>query len=432
MRKTASEHPILHLHDRPHPYCLEDLSLNILVLNPGGNSLKVEVVSCQPTQSHAYEAEKLASLAVEGIGKEAKLLHYEGKKVVHTEPIEATDYGQALTNLLPHLYQASHGPGVDLQSIDRVGIRVVHGGPNLIEPVELTADVEKQIVALETLAPLHNKSSVEVLAPARRHFPHAPIYGVFDTAFHRTIPEHASTYAIPLDLAHKHQIRRYGFHGISHRYLLDRYAHLVHRPTSECSLVSMHLESGCSVTAIRNGQSIDNTMGLTPLEGLMMGTRSGDIDPSIIPLLMKEEGMSIDDVMALLNKKSGLQGVSQLSLDTRILMQHYDHDPKAKLAMDIFSYRLLKAVAAHLSAVGRPQAVLFGGGIAENTKLVRQVVADGLRWCGFHLDADANEKLIDIEGRLSTQDSPLQAWVIPVQEGLQIAHEVCQASLVSA
>ena len=191
----------------------------------------------------------------------------------------------------------------------------------------------------------------------------------------------------------------------------------------------MHLESGCSVTAIRDGQSIDNTMGLTPLEGLMMGTRSGDIDPSIIPLLMKEEGMSIDEVMTLLNKKSGLQGVSELSLDTRILMQHYDHDPKAKLAMDIFSYRLLKAVAAHLSAVGRPQAVLFGGGIAENTKLVRQVVADGLHWCGLHIDADANEKLIDLEGRLSTQDSPLQAWVIPVQEGLQIAHEVCQADL---
>lgn len=397
--------------------------MNILVLNPGGNSLKVEIVDCDARQEHAYEGKKLASVSAEGIGKEGKFLRYEGKKVVHSEPMEASDYGQALDGILSRLGDHDADGSVDLQSIECVGLRVVHGGPNLTAPIEITAQVEQEIVALEKLAPLHNKSSIEVLGPVRRHFGHVPIYGVFDTAFHRTIPEYAFRYAIPLDLADRHRIRRYGFHGISHRYMLERYAHLAAKPVENCNLVSMHLESGCSVTAIRDGKSIDNTMGMTPLEGLMMGTRCGDIDPSVAAVLVREEGMPLDEVMTLFNKKSGLMGVSQLSLDTRILMQHYGTNPKVKLAMDMFSYRVLKAVGASLAAVGQPEAVIFGGGIAENTKLVREVVGNGLRWCGLHLDEGANERLIDVEGRLSTVDSPLQAWVIPVEEGLQIAHE---------
>jgi acetate kinase len=256
-----------------------------------------------------------------------------------------------------------------------------------------------------------------------------PIYGVFDTAFHRTIPDHAALYAIPLELSQKHLIRRYGFHGISHRYLLERYAHLAARPVTECNLVTMHLESGCSVTAIRNGKSIDNTMGFTPLEGLMMGTRSGDVDPAIIPFLIREEHMKLDEVMTLLNRKSGLLGVSGESLDTRVLMQHYDTVPRVNLAMEMFSYRVRKAVGAGLAALGRADAVIFGGGIAENTVLVRNRVGEGLRCFGLEIDPVANETLIDIEGRLSTLESPLQAWVILVEEGLQIAHECARAQL---
>jgi acetate kinase len=266
-----------------------------------------------------------------------------------------------------------------------------------------------------------------VLAPIRKRLPNAPIYGVFDTAFHRTIPDHAALYAIPFELSEKHLIRRYGFHGTSHRYMLGRYAQLAEKPINECTLVTMHLESGCSVTAIRNGRSIDNTMGMTPLEGLMMGTRSGDGDPSLIPFLMREEQLEVDEVMTMLNKKSGLLGVSGESLDTRVLMEHYDTNPRVRLAMEMFSYRVLKAVGAHLAALGGADAVIFGGGIAENTRLVRSRIADGLRWCGLELDPQANDILIDIEGRLSTEDSPLQAWVIPVEEGLQIAHECCHA-----
>jgi acetate kinase len=242
------------------------------------------------------------------------------------------------------------------------------------------------------------------------------------------MPEHASKYAIDLDLAERYGIRRYGFHGISHRYLLERYAHLTGKSPDRCNVVSMHLESGCSMTAVQLGKSVDNTMGLTPLEGLMMGTRSGDVDPSLIALLMREEHMSIDEVMRILNKASGLLGVSRKSLDTRILMRDYDSNARVKLAMDMFAYRVRKAVGAYLAVLGAVDAVIFGGGIAENTKFVRQYVCEGLRGFGVEMDKDANDRLIDQEGRLSAPGSRIEAWVIPTEEGLQMAHECCQAS----
>ena len=310
--------------------------------------------------------------------------------------------------------------------MDAVAVRVVHGGVDFDQPTVIDTAVEQRIIELEKLAPLHNKSSIEVLEPMRDKLPGTPIYGVFDTAFHRTMPDYASTYAIPRELARKHQIRRYGFHGISHRYLLERYAYLAGKRPDDCTIVSMHLESGCSVTAIKRGKSVDNTMGLTPLEGLMMGTRSGDVDPSIVPLLMHEEKMSVDDVMGLLNKESGLQGVSEVSLDTRVLMEQYDQNSKVKLAMDMFAYRVRKAVGAYLAALGNANAIIFGGGIAENTGFVRQFVCEGLRGFGVEIDREINKKLIDIEGRLSAAGSTIEVWVIPTEEGLQMAHECCQ------
>jgi acetate kinase len=310
--------------------------------------------------------------------------------------------------------------------IDAVAIRVVHGGREFDKPALLDQHVVDKIVQFEKLAPLHNKSSIEVLGPVRNRFPNSPTYAVFDTAFHQTIPDYASHYGIPLELAERHQIQRYGFHGISHRYLLHRYAHRAGRSPEDCNIVSLHLESGCSITAIEKGQSVDNTMGLTPLEGLMMGTRSGDIDPSIIALLMREEHMTIDEVMTLLNKKSGLKGVSGDSLDTRVLMKKYESDAKAKLAMDIFAYRVRKAVGSYIAALGTVDAIVFGGGIAENGVFVRHYVCEGLRGFGLAIDNTANERLIDKEGLLSTQESQLKAWVIPTQEGLQLAHECFQ------
>ena len=402
--------------------------MNILVLNPGGNSLKAEIIASIPQQRYAFEATQLLSASIEGIGNTPKLSRLENKKPVDSEPIEAANYADAAESFL-NWYQKHAGSDLpDLKQIDIVAVRVVHGGTEFDSPTLIDSSVEKKIVDFEKLAPLHNRSSIEVLEPLRRRLANLPIYGVFDTAFHRTIPEYAWRYAIPVNLADKHQVRRYGFHGISHRYLLERYAHLAGKSPSECNVVSMHLESGCSVTAIRQGKSVDNTMGLTPLEGLMMGTRSGDVDPSLISVLMREENMKIDEVMTLLNKKSGLLGVSGESLDTRILMKLYDSNSQVKLAMDMFAYRVRKAVASYLAALGSADAIIFGGGIGENTTFVRRYVCDGLRQSGIEIDPQANEKLIDIEGRLSTAASTIAAWVIPTEEGMQIAHECCLVS----
>jgi acetate kinase len=403
--------------------------MNVLVINPGGNSLKAEVVRCDPAEKTASDARYLKSVIVEGIGKDAKLSEYNGKAIAHSEPIEAPDYKTAAANIFEWLQSHLGRPSVSDYHL--VGIRVVHGGPRFNGPVEITPEVEREIVEFEKWAPLHNQRSVEILPAVRQRFPGIPIFAVFDTAFHRTIPDVAATYAIPYDLSRKHEIRRYGFHGISHRYLMERYAHVTGRTPQSLNLVTMHLESGCSVTAVAQGQSVDNTMGLTPLEGLMMGTRSGDVDPALIPFLAKAEGIEVDEVMKILNKKSGLLGVSGVSLDTRILVKQYESNARVRLAMGMFSYRVLKAVGAYLCALGGADAVVFGGGIAENTMIFRERVCAGLRWCGLEMDAEQNRKLIDIEGRLSTASSRLQAWVIPVEEGLQIAHECCRAAAAS-
>jgi acetate kinase len=381
--------------------------MNVLVLNPGGNSLKVELICCSPEQQFAFEGSKLVSLTVEGIGKKPCLSVLRGKEVTHSEEIEAKDYGAAAANIFSWLLEEKH---IGRSDIECVGLRVVHGGRRFAEAAVITAEVEQEIRAYERLAPLHNKSSIELLEPIRRRLGDVPLYAVFDTAFHRTIPEVASLYAIPTGLAEKHGIRRFGFHGTSHRYLLERAAHLLGKRPQELNLVTMHLESGCSATAIAKGQSVDNTMGFTPLEGLI-----------------REEHMEMDEVMTLLNKKSGLLGISEKSLDSRVLMKDYGQDPRATLAMDMFSYRVVKAVGAYLCALGGADAIVFGGGIGENTPLVRERVCTALRWCGLQMDPEKNRMLIDGEGKLSTANSTLEALVVVTEEGLQIAHECSQA-----
>ncbi|MGA9671787.1 MAG: acetate/propionate family kinase [Terracidiphilus sp.] len=399
--------------------------MHVIVFNPGGNSLKAGIVECHSAQHSASEAIKLVDLSVEGIGNEPKLSVYEGKKVVHSEAIRAQNYAEASSGILDWLDNHSNdrNSSWQLDSVDCACIRVVHGGARFTQPVAIDTDVEREISTLAKWAPLHNMRSLEILPALRHRFPGVTLYAVFDTAFHHTIPLKAGLYAIPLQLSHKHSIRRYGFHGISHRYLLERYAAIANKAPGELNLVTMHLESGCSVTAIAQGQSVDNTMGLTPLEGLMMGTRSGDVDPSLVQFLAQAERIEITEMMNLLEKQSGLLGVSGRSLDTRVLMRDYDNDERVCLALEMFAYRVLKAVGAYLAALGGADAIIFGGGIAENTPLVRQRICEGLQWCGLEMDSVQNHSLIDIEGRLSTVNSSIQAYVIPVEEILQIAWE---------
>ena len=387
--------------------------MDVLVFNPGSNSLKAGIVRCSAGQPSASAGTKLVELIVEGIGKDPRLSLYRGKSIEHVEPLQARDFGEAAAGILRWLDGgAAQNRGWQMNQVACVGIRVVHGGPRFKHPVEINAGVEREISELGKWAPLHNPRSIEILPPIRDRFAEIPFYAVFDTSFHCTIPPVAGLYAIPLELSQKHSVRRYGFHGISHRYLLERYAAIVNKRPEELNLVTMHLESGCSVTAIANGRSVDNTMGLTPLEGLMMGTRSGDVDPALLPFLAQEEHLEVSEVMTILEKKSGLLGVSGKSLDTRVLMRDYGTDERVRLAMEMFSYRVLKAVGAYLCALHGAHAVIFGGGIAENTPLVRQRICEGLRWCGLEMDEEQNRTLIDIEGLLSSKNSPIQAYVI--------------------
>jgi acetate kinase len=377
--------------------------LNVLVLNPGSASLKFDIVRVEPQGAAADAGRKLVSGSVEVAG---------GK------------YGPAARDAISRLEQGSRGAS-RAREVDAIGLRVVHGGERFDGPARIEGDVLEAIAALEELAPLHNAASVAVARAARESLRGIPLVAVFDTSFHRTIPRTAHTYAIPFELAARHGIRRYGFHGTAHRYMVARYARAVGADARRLKLVTLHLESGASACAVDGGRSVDTSMGLTPLEGLVMGTRCGDLDPAIIGLLARRERVSVERVFEILNRESGLLGLSGVSLDTRVLAAHLDED-RVRLALDVFCHRLLKYVGAYLALLGGADAVVFGGGIGQNTPLVRERVCRSLDWCGLRLDEARNGSTIDVDGRISSDDSRLHAHVIVVEEALQIAHEVAR------
>jgi len=396
-----------------------------LVFNPGSNSLKFELVEVEEGQLVASQARKIASAALDDIAKETQLSVYGGREVVSKHPVEARDIGSAVRVALDWLREEPNAAKA-LRELTLIGVRVVHGGSIYIGTVRVSDEVRKNIEGLEDLAPLHNKSSLEILDVVARELPETPAFVTFDTAFHRTIPETAWRYPIHRETADRHSVRKFGFHGVSHRYMLEQYAHTIGRPKEEISLVTLHLESGSSACAIARGTSVDTTMGMTPLEGLMMGSRSGSIDPAIVPYLMRKESKSADEILTLLNKQSGLIGIAGGSLDTRELVKR--DDDAAKLALAMFSYRVRLAVGAYLAALGDAEAVLFGGGIGEDSPWLREAVCEGLGGWGLELDREVNLRSIAGQNRISTDSSRLHAWAMPVEEGLQIAHE-CSLAL---
>jgi acetate kinase len=312
-----------------------------------------------------------------------------------------------------------------MEQLAFAGVRVVHGGAKYSQAVPVTPSVKADIAALQDLAPLHNKSSLAILDVLHRELSGVPVVAAFDTAFHHTLPEVAWRYPIPRAAADSFGIRKYGFHGLSHRYMLEQYAESAGKRPEDCSLVTLHLESGCSAAAIARGCSIDTTMGLTPLEGLMMGTRSGSIDPAIVPLLMRKLEISADEVIRLLNKESGLLAIAGQSFDTRELAAR--SDAAAKLALEMFAYRIRLAIGGYLGALGNVEAVVFGGGIGENTPIVRAMICKGLQCLGIDFDDEANARSTAGPACLSHPGSRIQVRVIPVEEGLQIAHECLRA-----
>jgi acetate kinase len=402
-------------------------SMNVLVFNTGSASLKFEVIAVSSGNATSDQNRKLVSGVIEGIEEETTLSLLDKKQVVHREKIAASDYGEATRCVVAWLNSGAW-PGVPrTNGLQAIGHRVVHGADRFTNATVIDDDVVAGIEDLEDLAPLHNAPAVEVIRASQDVLGRdLPMVAVFDTVFHRTLPPGASTYSLPFELARLHRIRRYGFHGISHEYLVRRYARITGQPWEGLTIITLHLESGCSACAVHHGRSVDTSMGFTPLEGLMMGMRSGDIDPSIVGYLMRKEGVDVSRVEEWLNKESGLFGLSGRSHDTRELMKLIDEDDRVRLALDVFCYRVRKYIGAYLAALGGAEAVIFSGGIGENTPFVRARVCEGFTWCGLTLDSLRNEQTIDREGRITSDESRLHAYVIPTEEGLLIAQQVRQ------
>jgi len=310
--------------------------------------------------------------------------------------------------------------------INAVGHRIVHGGEQFRQSAVITEEVLDGIEACIALAPLHNPANIKGITAAREVFgPGLPQVAVFDTSFHQTLPDRAYLYALPYQFYRRHKIRRYGFHGTSHRYVCYRYRQLLNLQIEQVNVISLHLGNGCSAAAIKNGQSIDTSMGMTPLEGLVMGTRSGDIDAALVDYLSSKEGLSSSEVESLLNKQSGLLGISGLTNDMRELLAEAkeNDDRRSKLAIEIFCYRAKKYIGSYLAAMGGADAILFTGGIGENSADVRSKTCEGLEWMGLTVDVARNNDQIGREGKISTDESRLAAYVIPTDEELLIARD---------
>lgn len=399
--------------------------MKVLALNPGSASLKFEAIEVEPDDGRLSWGRKMARGVIEPVGQDARFraTGQDGRPLFDRR-VGVDNHGDAAGQLFATIEEGAFSDG-GLRAMDEIDLyacRVVHGGSRFHAPCQVDDDVLKGIEELDDLAPLHNASSVSIIRTCRHRIGESrPILAIFDSAFHATLPEVAYRYPIPMELSLRHGIRRYGFHGISHNYLLLRYCELRNIRVREANLITLHLEGGSSATAIRGGQSVDTSMGLTPLEGLAMGTRSGDIDPALVGYLARKEHVSISTVEDWLNHRSGLLGVSGISQDTRVLVKQ--NDARSQLALDIFAYRVRKYIGAYAAAMGGAHAVVFAGGIGENTPQVRRRICDGLEWLGLHLDREENEMVIDREGCISTGDSRLRAYVIPTEECLMMARE---------
>jgi acetate kinase len=404
--------------------------MNILVLNAGSSSLKFQLIDTDEPRIAADSDLRLARGSIERIGGEA-LIRFQGGDQVWNDAEPVRDLRAGVDTVLRWLIATKIIPS--LKSIDAVGHRVVHGGEDFTRSVLVTDDVLRELANTIDLAPLHNPHNLKGIQAVRDSLGTAvPQAAVFDTAFHHTLPERAYLYAIPYSLYRRYKFRRYGFHGTSHRYVAYRYRKLAGVSRADTKLVTLHLGNGCSACAIEAGDSVDTSMGLTPLEGLVMGTRSGDLDPALLDMIGSKEGLSSGEVESMLNKQSGLLGISGLTHDMRELMAEADesNDRRAALAMEIYCYRVRKYIGSYLAAMGGAHALVFTGGVGENAARIRAQICDGLEWMGLTLDPETNARMNDgAEGRISAAGSRLEAWVIPTDEELMIARDTARLVL---
>ena len=405
--------------------------MKILTVNCGSSSLKFSIhdwVGSAPT-GEKIEGPVLLNGKITGIGGKARCLLIDNQELSRTFTREITDSSAAIQWMCDLLQDPGQSYGV-WKNIEAVGHRVVHGGELFTHAVRINDDVLNQIEQLNDLAPLHNPFGVKGIRMLQQVMgPVMPMVAVFDTAFHATLPEHARTYAIPLEFVKKTGIRRYGFHGIAHASLAEGYAKFTEQPLPHARLITLQLGSGCSMTAIAQGQSVETSMGFTPLEGLVMGTRVGNIDPAVVGYLVKHHAMSLGEIEHLLNEQSGLLGISGRSADMHALLQiaKEERDKKAQLAIDIFCYRIQQYVGAYLAVLHGADAIVFGGGIGEHSPEIRAQVCLGMEWCGLKLNSVNNQRAISLKPgqatKISCDDSLLAAYVVATDEETLIAQE---------
>jgi len=390
--------------------------MKILVLNSGSSSIKYQLFEMP-------QGEVIARGLLEKIGEEVSLFSQKSSKGDLELKKQIPDHERGVDFIIGMLTDPRHGVLSSVDEISGIGHRVVHGGEEFTASVLVTSDVIEKIKKYADLAPLHNPPNLMGIMACKKSLPKAIQVACFDTAFHHSLPSHAYLYALPYGLYKKFGIRRYGFHGTSHLYVTQRLAGVLNTGSDKLNLITCHLGNGCSITAVEKGMSVDTSMGFTPLEGLVMGTRCGDIDPAII-FYLSEKGYSSGELNSLLNKKSGLLGISEISNDMRNLVEAQARgDLRARLAIDIFCYRIRKYVGSYLAVLGSTDAIIFTGGIGENNAMIRRESLKGLQPLGIEIDPGRNDAAQRSDRLISTDASRIKVYVIPTNEELQIAHD---------
>jgi len=409
--------------------------MNVLVLNCGSSSLKFQIIQTDPELIKKDADRKLAKGLIERIGSQALVTLEASGKPPKKTTASLRDHLTALDYVIKWIIsEESQIPDVtNLKDIHAIGHRVVHGAEKFSKSILIDDNVIHGIQDCIELAPLHNPANLKGILAARELLGSSvPSVAVFDTAFHTTMPEVSYLYAIPYQLYQRHKIRRYGFHGTSHRYIAYRYRQLTEKSVEQTNIITLHLGNGCSACAIKNGKSYDTSMGFSPLEGLVMGTRCGDIDPAIIEYLHHKEGLTINEIFTLLNKQSGLLGISGLTNDVRDLLEEANvhNDRRALLALEIFAQRVKKYLGAYLAEMNGTDAIIFTGGIGENASSLRKLICSNLEWLGIEIDENLNNNMISgKEGWINSKNSRIDVLVIPTNEELLIARDTVECVL---
>lgn len=397
--------------------------MNVLVINCGSSSLKYQLINSE-------SEEVLAKGLCERIGIDGRLVYQKAGLDKEITEADMPTHKQAIQMVLDALVNEKTGAIKSLSEIDAVGHRVVHGGEKFASSTILTEDVLKAIEECNDLAPLHNPANLIGIDACKELMPNTPMVGVFDTAFHQTMPKKAYLYGLPYEYYEKYKVRRYGFHGTSHSFVSKRTAEFLNMDLKASKIIVAHLGNGASISAVLNGECVDTSMGLTPLEGLVMGTRCGDIDPSIVEFIANKENLTIGEVLSILNKKSGVQGMSRVSSDFRDLEAAFNEGNELAInAVEVFCYKVAKYIGSYVAAMNGVDAIAFTAGIGENTSFVRAKILEYLGYLGIEVDEAANGKRGE-DTVISTSDSKVKVCVIPTNEELAICRET--VALVNA